>query len=213
MIFALGNYTGRDSFNGLGAVSTSGASSGHCLPLDGAVNTGGHGVRGSLFDAPQSGIVAIDMDTPGAHIGAPVKASCTGEVIHAGPLGDCGHAVRIKCDPPLGGRSKVCHLCGVSVSVGQRVTAGQVVGGLGNTGKVKRSDGTIGFLALPCITDEAAHVHHEVVDELGIKYDPRPYACGNAGGPGPMGGSRLAIGIALALGVGLVGGMIYWNLR
>ena len=89
----------------------------------------------------------IDISNP---LGTPVLAGTTGEVIHAGlddpellgPYnGFYGNAVVIRLDrrlPVAGGELDVFvlygHLSTVSVTAGQRVTPGDVVGGVGMTG-------------------------------------------------------------------------------
>lgn len=75
--------------------------------------------------------------------GTPVYATGDGVVIHAGWDGGYGRLVRIKHD--FGIETRYAHLSSLDVVVGQKVSRGDKIGGMGNTG---RSTGT--------------HLHYEV---------------------------------------------------
>lgn len=82
------------------------------------------------------------IDMAGA-MGAPVYATGDGVVVHAGWENGYGNLVRIKHD--FGIETRYGHLSKVRVSVGQKVSRGDRIGDMGNTG---RSTGT--------------HLHYEV---------------------------------------------------
>lgn len=65
--------------------------------------------------------------------GAPVKSPVSGTVIRAGKEGDFGNRVRIKLDD--GRVIAAAHLDNIMVKPGTRISAGQVFGTQGNTGK------------------------------------------------------------------------------
>ena len=82
------------------------------------------------------------MDWAGAY-GTPIHATAEGVVIHAGWLSGYGRLVKIQHD--FGIETRFAHLSGITVKVGQRVSRGDLIGGMGNSG---RSTGT--------------HLHYEV---------------------------------------------------
>jgi len=81
-------------------------------------------------------------DMAGAH-GMPIYATADGVVTHAGWDGGYGRLVKIRHD--FGVETRYAHLSQVRVEVGQRVSRGDRIGDMGNTG---RSTGT--------------HLHYEV---------------------------------------------------
>jgi murein DD-endopeptidase MepM/ murein hydrolase activator NlpD len=78
-----------------------------------------------------------------AAYGTPIYATADGTVVHAGTEGGFGRLVRIRHD--FGIETYYAHLSKISVSVGQRVSRGDRIGDMGNSG---RSTGT--------------HLHYEV---------------------------------------------------
>lgn len=75
--------------------------------------------------------------------GTPIHATADGVVVHAGRLGAYGNLIKIKHD--FGYETRYAHLSRIRVEVGQRVSRGERIGDMGNTG---RSTGT--------------HVHYEI---------------------------------------------------
>jgi murein DD-endopeptidase MepM/ murein hydrolase activator NlpD len=75
--------------------------------------------------------------------GTPIYSTADGVVIHAGWLSGYGRLVKIK--HAFGVETRYAHLSKITVSEGQRVSRGQRIGDMGNTG---RSTGT--------------HLHYEV---------------------------------------------------
>ncbi len=90
-----------------------------------------------------------------AGTGVPIKAAGSGIVVWAGPRGGYGNAVII--DHRNGLATLYAHQSRVSATVGQKVSAGQVVGFVGQTGM-----------------STGPHLHFEV-RELGAPVDPRWY--------------------------------------
>jgi murein DD-endopeptidase MepM/ murein hydrolase activator NlpD len=82
------------------------------------------------------------MDWAGAY-GTPIYASADGVVTHAGWLSGYGRLVKI--EHAFGMETRFAHLSRITVKVGQRVSRGDLIGGMGNSG---RSTGT--------------HLHYEV---------------------------------------------------
>jgi murein DD-endopeptidase MepM/ murein hydrolase activator NlpD len=87
--------------------------------------------------------------------GFPIKAAGAGIVVWAGPRGGYGNAVII--DHRNGLATLYAHQSRVNVTLGQKVTAGQVVGFVGQTGM-----------------STGPHLHYEV-RELGAPVDPMLY--------------------------------------
>ncbi len=81
-------------------------------------------------------------DFAGAH-GSPIHATADGTVVHAGWQSGYGNLVRIRHD--FGIETRYAHMSKVRVKVGQKVSRGDRIGDMGNTG---RSTGT--------------HLHYEV---------------------------------------------------
>ena len=71
----------------------------------------------------------IDLAAP---LGTPIVAAQAGEVINAGPASGFGNWVRIKHDD--GTITVYGHMQTIDVTVGQQVTAGQKIAGVGNLG-------------------------------------------------------------------------------
>ena len=91
---------------------------------------------------PRWGRMHNGTDFAGAY-GTPIYATADGTVVHAGVEGGFGRLVRIRHD--FGIETYYAHLSKISVSVGQRVSRGDRIGDMGNSG---RSTGT--------------HLHYEV---------------------------------------------------
>jgi len=69
----------------------------------------------------------------GAPMGTPVYAVADGVVKHAGPNGACGREIFIQ--HAMNYRTRYCHLSGINVRTGQRVSQKQVIGAVGSTGR------------------------------------------------------------------------------
>jgi murein DD-endopeptidase MepM/ murein hydrolase activator NlpD len=82
------------------------------------------------------------VDLAGSH-GSPIYATADGVVTHAGPESGYGQLVTIRHE--FGLETRYGHLSGIDVKVGQKVSRGDKIGAMGNTG---RSTGT--------------HLHYEV---------------------------------------------------
>ncbi|TDA81943.1 M23 family metallopeptidase, partial [Halomonas marinisediminis] len=76
------------------------------------------------------------MDWAGAY-GTPIYASADGVVTHAGWQSGYGRLVKI--EHAFGIETRFAHLSKMTVEVGQRVSRGDLIGGMGNSG---RSTGT-----------------------------------------------------------------------
>lgn len=102
---------------------TGNGSAGFMNPLPGAVKTQGiHGYNG--------------VDLAGVPVGTPVIAAARGTVIVAKPSGwNGGYGSYVVVRHTNGTQTLYAHLSSVSVSVGQSVSAGTVIGGMGNTGR------------------------------------------------------------------------------
>lgn len=75
--------------------------------------------------------------------GTPIHATADGVVVHAGRQSGYGNLIKIRHD--FGFETRYAHLSKIRISVGQRVSRGERIGDMGNTG---RSTGT--------------HLHYEV---------------------------------------------------
>nr|WP_254696056.1 M23 family metallopeptidase [Palleronia sp. THAF1] len=91
---------------------------------------------------PRWGRMHSGTDFAGSH-GTPIVSTADGVVIHAGRAGGYGNLVKIRHE--FGIETRYAHLSRIRVKVGQRVSRGDRIGDMGNTG---RSTGT--------------HLHYEV---------------------------------------------------
>ena len=114
-------------------------------PIAGPIGDG-FGPRGNRFHT--------GLDFPAA-AGTPVGAAAPGRVTWAGDMAG-GWGIVVRIDHGKGVTSMYAHLSSVKVSVGSRVTTGQTVGAVGQTGHA-----------------EGPHVHFEVrIRDAAV--DPRP---------------------------------------
>ena len=81
--------------------------------------------------------------------GTPIYAAASGKVITAGWMNGYGNTIMIS--HPNGYTTLYAHLNSISVSVGQQVSQGQRIGGMGNTGNVKAGPG-----------GDGTHLHFEI---------------------------------------------------
>jgi murein DD-endopeptidase MepM/ murein hydrolase activator NlpD len=104
-------------------VAVGAGSAGYGNPLPGAVKTQGiHGYNG--------------VDLSGVPLGTPVLVAAGGEVIVAKSTGwNGGYGLYVVVKHGNGTQTLYGHLSSVAVAVGQTVTKGQKVGGMGNTGR------------------------------------------------------------------------------
>lgn len=106
----------------------------------------GFPVRGSYRSTsgfgPRWGRMHEGHDWAGS-TGTPIHATADGVVVHAGRQGGYGNLVKIKHD--FGFETRYAHLSRIRVNVGERVSRGERIGDMGNTG---RSTGT--------------HLHYEI---------------------------------------------------
>jgi LysM repeat protein len=111
----------RTAASGVRAVS-SGSAAGFTHPVPGAVRTQGiHGYNG------------VDLAAP---VGTPILAAATGEVIVARSGGwNGGYGTYIVIKHPNGTQTLYAHNSRNAVAVGDQVSAGQVIGYVGNTGR------------------------------------------------------------------------------
>ncbi|WP_368660789.1 DUF5930 domain-containing protein [Paracoccus sp. (in: a-proteobacteria)] len=72
----------------------------------------------------------MDMAGP---VGTPIYATGDGVVVHAGRQGAYGNLIKIQHE--LGTETRYAHLNRISVRVGQRVSQGERIGDMGNTGR------------------------------------------------------------------------------
>ena len=89
------------------------------------------------------------IDISGTGHGSPIFASDGGTVVQAGWSG--GYGLMVTIDHRNGFSSMYAHLARINVSVGQRVSQGQIIGGMGSTGN---STGT--------------HLHFEIRQGVGL---------------------------------------------
>lgn len=99
-------------------------------------------VRFTSGFGPRGGRMHEGVDWAGPH-GSPIVASADGVVTRAGWLSGYGRIVKIK--HAFGIETRFAHLARIDVSVGQRVSRGERIGAMGNSG---RSTGT--------------HLHYEI---------------------------------------------------
>lgn len=111
------------------------------LPVSASVRrTSGFGYRRDPISGGSR--LHAGMDWAGAY-GTPIHATADGVVVHAGWLSGYGRLIKVQHD--FGIETRFAHLSGITVKVGQRVSRGDLIGGMGNSG---RSTGT--------------HLHYEV---------------------------------------------------
>lgn len=105
-----------------GSAVSGGGSAGFIHPVPGAVRSQGiHGYNG------------VDLAAP---VGTPALASASGEVIVARGSGwNGGYGAYVVVKHANGTQTLYAHLSSVAVSMGQKVSAGQKIGGVGNTGR------------------------------------------------------------------------------
>lgn len=110
------------SYAGSKVVATGNGSSGYTHPLPGAIRTQGlHGYNGVDYGAP---------------VGTPIYAAADGEVIVAKNSGwNGGYGLYVVVKHANGTQTLYAHNSRNAVAVGDKVTAGQVIGYVGNTGK------------------------------------------------------------------------------
>jgi murein DD-endopeptidase MepM/ murein hydrolase activator NlpD len=111
-------------------------------------------VRNSSSYGPRWGRMHEGQDFAGSH-GTDIYATADGVVIHAGRLSGYGNLIKIRHQ--FGIETRYAHLSGINVKVGQKVSRGDHIGDMGNTG---RSTGT--------------HLHYEVRIK-GRPVDPMTY--------------------------------------
>jgi murein DD-endopeptidase MepM/ murein hydrolase activator NlpD len=110
------------------------------LPTSNFSFTSGFGYRYDPFNGGSALHSGVDMAGP---VGTPIMASADGVIVKAGPANGYGNLVEI--DHGRGLVTRYGHLNSIDVNVGDKVTQGQTVGGMGSTG---RSTGS--------------HLHYEV---------------------------------------------------
>ena len=155
-----GSDSGSASDRGSGNSSAGGGSSGGVSPVPGAVIGAHFGEYGS-WSRYHTG---LDFR---ASYGAPIRAVKAGVVLYAGNSGDwAGNHVAIKHADGMTTMSS--HMSSMAVSAGQTVSAGQVIGHVGQTGRAF-----------------GAHLHFELYP-AGVKYgdvykaiNPQPWLAAN----------------------------------
>jgi murein DD-endopeptidase MepM/ murein hydrolase activator NlpD len=126
-------------------------------PVKTAEFTSGYGTRTDPFRGGAARHQGIDLAAP---IGTPIYATADGTVSESG-WNSGGYGNLIKVDHGRGIETRYAHLSRISVSAGQRVTRGQVIGYMGSTG---RSTGS--------------HLHYEVRID-GRAVNPIPFMKSN----------------------------------
>ncbi len=81
---------------------------------------------------PRWGRMHSGMDFAASR-GTPILATAEGTVVHAGWQSGYGKLVKIR--HPLGFETRYAHLNSIAVKVGQRVSRGEPIGGMGTTGR------------------------------------------------------------------------------
>lgn len=125
-------------------------------PVSGTL-TSGFGSRVHPITGELKNHDGVDLAT---EEGEPVQAAWEGVVSFAGEKGDYGNLVEITHTD--GRVSRYGHLSEIGVSVGQKVSAGQVVGKVGSTG-----------------LSTGPHLHFEVRNVSGQATDPMQYLAGS----------------------------------
>lgn len=110
-------------------------------PVKTAAFTSGYGVRSDPFKGGAAMHAGIDLSGP---VGTPIYATADG-VVSTAEWNSGGYGKLVKIDHGRGIETRYGHLSAYSVSAGQRVVRGQVIGRMGSTG---RSTGS--------------HLHYEV---------------------------------------------------
>ncbi len=149
-------------------------------PVRTAAFTSGYGVRSDPFRGAAAMHAGIDLAGP---TGTPIHATADG-VVREAAWNTGGYGRLIKIDHGRGIDTRYAHLSSMSVSPGQRVTRGQVIGRMGSTG---RSTGS--------------HLHYEVRID-GRAVNPIPFmkstdyllAMQKNSGGAPMDGGHVALG-------------------
>ncbi|MDG4815381.1 M23 family metallopeptidase [Micromonospora sp. WMMD956] len=119
------------------------------IPMAGATITSCYGPRGGALHA------GIDFALPA---GTPIHAAAAGTVVKAGDVGD-GYGISVFVDHGNGYLTHYAHQSRTAVGVGDKVTAGQVIGYEGSTG-----DST------------GPHLHFEVHQgQMWNQIDPAPF--------------------------------------
>lgn len=108
--------------SGLTEIGTQATSASVVKPAEG-IFTSGFGPRWGTFHS------GVDIANS---IGAPILAVMNGTVIDSGPASGYGNWIRIQHDD--GSMSVYGHMSTLNVSVGERVTAGQQIAGMGSEG-------------------------------------------------------------------------------
>jgi murein DD-endopeptidase MepM/ murein hydrolase activator NlpD len=117
------------------------------LPITHPVRTSGFGYRWGRLHAGE------DFAVP---VGTPLGSMSTGTVVYAGAMSGYGNMVDVRYWD--GTVSRFGHMSRVSVSVGQHVVPGQIVGLSGNTGH-----------------STGPHLHLEIRPRGGAAVDPLPW--------------------------------------
>ncbi len=99
-------------------------------PSDSPWTTSGFGRRRDPMDGRVMMHKGVDI---GGYVGAPIVAPADGVVIFAGSRGGYGKTMVV--DHGYGYQTHFAHLSGFAASVGDRVTRGQLIAYMGNTGK------------------------------------------------------------------------------
>ncbi|UWQ16361.1 M23 family metallopeptidase [Jannaschia sp. M317] len=81
---------------------------------------------------PRWGRMHSGLDFAGPR-GSEIRATAAGTVVHAG--WQSGYGKLVKIQHPLGFETRYAHLNSINVSVGQRVSRGERIGGMGTTGR------------------------------------------------------------------------------
>jgi murein DD-endopeptidase MepM/ murein hydrolase activator NlpD len=121
-------------------------------PTNSRYITSGYGYRIDPFNKKPSFHTGIDF---GGDINDPVYTTADGVVIFTGS--DLTHGRNVIVEHSKGMKTRYLHLNKIMVKKGDKVTKGQVIGGLGSTG---RSTGP--------------HLHYEVIKN-GVSVNPLPY--------------------------------------